>query len=610
MAKEHIITIAMVVKDKATGIIQKGGRNITKEMQKAGISVSKSGKVMVRAMDKTATATKRAAKETDRMRIKTSGLRRIIGRVRNALLVYVFALRPLIRLMGQAIKNAKAQEIAETKLRLAFEGSRLATRQQVEELKEYAVALQTATVFGDDEIINAQAMLATFQLTAEQIKKATPRILDMARGIGKLTGRQADLQQVAIAVGKGLTGQVGILSKYGVVISDAAKKSGDFNMILGELDKNFKDMSLAQMNFIDQSTAMKNSFGDFTQAIGEFITKNPEVIRGIKEMAQVFADAAKHLSFKARIPLRKELNDFIDEYKTNSEAIIRIRDDLIESLEEKPEGLYEDDPFVKAFDISELISNPELEALRQRQKELKGLIDNLKKEFGIGIDEKGLKKQKTDLERAIENFEKWGIDIEEIGKKTSQSLERNFSDFFFDAMINDLKTLEDYFAAFGRNVLKILSDMFATSVMQDLFSFLTPGGDKKGGIISGILDFFGFGKAQGGGPVDAGTAKAHSGGVVGGRTMRNFHGGGIVNANLLEGEGILNTRGLRDLGPDNLNKLNEGRNIEQGAGNAPIIIIHAWDASDIRRNEGAIIAIISKAISSNTELRGVIKQYG
>lgn len=585
MAKEHIISFKMVVKNEATGKFEKGGKDITKSMNRAGISVSKAGKVMVNALDKAAAATKRAAREQNRMRVHTDGLRRVIGRLRNMILVYVFALRPLIRLIKSSIQAAKEQEIAETKLQLAFKGSGLATKQQVEELEKYAVALQKVTTFGDEEIINAEAMLATFQLTAEQIKKATPRVLDMARGISKLSGRQADLQQIAIAVGKGLTGQVGILSKYGVVISDAAKSSGDFNMILGEMDKNFKDMSIAQMNFTDQSVVMSKTWSDFTQSLGEFITKHPDIIIFMKRISQVFSDWAESISEGTEKVLGERLIKFREEYKNNTDEIIKIKDEFLKSFADAPEGLHDEDRFVKSFNVSELISTSELEKLRERQIELKSLIDNMEK--NISSD-----KAKVRMRKLITELEKWGIKIVDIGTKTSKTLEKSFSNFFFDAMIDDLKTLEEYFAEFGRNVLRILSDTFATSLVKKAFGFLTSIGGGATSVPSPVI------------------RTTHAGGIVGRSSMRSFHTGGVVNANLLEGEGVLNRRGLRDLGTDNLNKINEGRPIDQGAGNAPIVIIHAWDASDIRRNEGAIISIIAKAMSSNNGLRGVIKQYG
>ena len=193
------------------------------------------------------------------------------------------------------------------------------------------------------------------------------------------------------------------------------------------------------------------------------------------------------------------------------------------------------------------------------------------------------------LKTASEKWQEFLKDLAKAVEKTAKAMEKGFSDFFFDAMAGELKTLEDYFRSFGRSVMRILSDIIAKQTMLSLFGGLFGGG--KGAV-----------------PIGAGATTIHSGGAPGYKTSRNYDNGGVVNANLLEGEGVLNRRGLRGLGIDNLNKLNEGRPLER-EGAAPIIIIHAWDASDIRRNEAAIVSLIGKAISSNSPLRGVIRQY-
>lgn len=182
----------------------------------------------------------------------------------------------LLVFLNKAIKAAKEQELAERKLEGAFLGSGKATKAGIEELKKYADALQKTTGFADEQIINAQAMLATFQLTDKQVAAATPRLLDMAAAMQQLTGGQVDLQQIAIAVGKGLTGQVGILSRYGVVISDAVKESGDFNDILIELDKNFKGIAevIGTGTYEGAIKGVSNAYDEMKEKIGAIITES------------------------------------------------------------------------------------------------------------------------------------------------------------------------------------------------------------------------------------------------------------------------------------------------------------------------------------------------
>lgn len=172
----------------------------------------------------------------------------------------------------KAVKAAAEQEFQESKLTAALKNVASASQTGAAELIAYAGEMQKVTTFGDEQIISAQAMLATFQLNEKQIKAITPRLLDMAAATQKTSGEQQDLQSIAIALGKGFTGQVGSLARYGVVLSDTAKASGDFNAILGDLDMNFKGVAEASAKtFGGQMSMLKNQMGDMWESVGKML---------------------------------------------------------------------------------------------------------------------------------------------------------------------------------------------------------------------------------------------------------------------------------------------------------------------------------------------------
>ena len=176
----------------------------------------------------------------------------------------------LTAFFAKAVKEYAGQEVANEKLINALKNVKGASADGAQALLDQAGALQTLTGYQDDQIVNAQAMLATFQLTDEQIKAITPRLIDMAAATEKSTGQQADLQSIAIALGKGFTGLAGSLSRYGVVLSEETKKSGDFNAILNDLDKNFKGAGeTVGKTFTGQMRIMKAAVGDALEPIGE-----------------------------------------------------------------------------------------------------------------------------------------------------------------------------------------------------------------------------------------------------------------------------------------------------------------------------------------------------
>jgi len=201
----------------------------------------------------------------------STGLFQSLKKIRAGWLAGAAALTGLIAGMTKAVRLAGAQELAEKKLAAALKNVKTATEGGAQSLIKLAAALQKTTSYADDNIINAQAMLATFQLNEKQIAELTPRLLDMAASVSQLTGAQADLQSIAIALGKGITGQTGVLARYGVVLAEDTKETKDFNLILRDLDNNFKGIAEeSAQSILGTLRTLGNVVGDTLEKTGKF----------------------------------------------------------------------------------------------------------------------------------------------------------------------------------------------------------------------------------------------------------------------------------------------------------------------------------------------------
>jgi len=218
--------------------------------------------VFIRAVDKTKAAVQSAER----------GFQRLTTKLRSMSKLQVAALGGLLFSMNRFVKAFEIQEQAEKRLRAAIKNVRTASKGAADELINYAAAMQKVTTFGDEQIISAEAMLATFQLNEKQIKQIVPRLLDMAAAVEKTTGRTANLEQIAIALGKAFTGQPGLLARYGVVLDEAAIKAKGFSGILKSLDDNFKGIaqSTAQTK-TGQIRQFTNLIGDLGEKVGEVV---------------------------------------------------------------------------------------------------------------------------------------------------------------------------------------------------------------------------------------------------------------------------------------------------------------------------------------------------
>lgn len=221
----------------------------------------------------------------------------------------------------QSVKDFQVEELALTRLRAGLknyaETNKLAAESVdagVRSLSEYAAQLQKTTGFGDEAIISAQGMLATFQLSAEEIKTITPRLLDMGAALEKTSGQQADLQQLAIAMGKaiGPGGTAGALRRYGVALTEAQEKQLDaatggekLKLIMEILDQNFKGTAEAAGQKLPGRLRILNAeLSDLREKIGavvmpilvqfmEFVLK---IAKSVEAWAEKHPELAKWLT--------------------------------------------------------------------------------------------------------------------------------------------------------------------------------------------------------------------------------------------------------------------------------------------------------------------------
>ena len=208
----------------------------------------------------------------------TRGLGSLAGKVKTLIsaLAGLVIVRQATRFLMSCVRAAAESERQMSRLQAAVKNVGLhygLTNDQIinatKSLDLQSRALQSVTGYSDEEIKAAQAMLSTFMLLPSQIQKITPRLLDMAAATEKSTGQSADLQAVAIALGKGFTGMVGSLTRYGVVLSNEAKATGDFNLILRDLDANFKGAAEAVgVTLFGQLRRTREEFNDFKEFLG------------------------------------------------------------------------------------------------------------------------------------------------------------------------------------------------------------------------------------------------------------------------------------------------------------------------------------------------------
>ena len=152
-------------------------------------------------------------------------------------LLGVFAASKLISFGKQSVKAFAADEKAARSLALALANTGNAFA--AIEVEKFIGDLQRATGVLDDELRPAFRTLLTATGDVKKSQDGLALALDIAAGTGK------DLGAVSMALAKAYGGQTTALSRLGAGLDKATLKTGDMDVIVGQLTDKFKGQALA-----------------------------------------------------------------------------------------------------------------------------------------------------------------------------------------------------------------------------------------------------------------------------------------------------------------------------------------------------------------------------
>jgi PAS domain-containing protein len=168
-----------------------------------------------------------------------------------------FGTRALLNGIQQSIDLFAKQELAEKKLEAAL-------GKTSNMLLNQAKALQQVTMFGDEQIIEAQALIGSFVEEESAIAAATKATLDLAAAKGMELTVAADL------VSKTLGSSTNALSRYGIEVVGAVGSTERLESLTGNLADVFGGQATQQTDTLAGAMAqMNNAIGDAQEGIGE-----------------------------------------------------------------------------------------------------------------------------------------------------------------------------------------------------------------------------------------------------------------------------------------------------------------------------------------------------
>lgn len=190
----------------------------------------------------------------------------------------VVVLRQAVRVAGQLVDAFGRQEQAEARLEAVMRATGEAAGFSAEQLKDQAAALQQVTIYGDEAVMEMQAIIATFKsIQGDVFERTTELALDLSAAFGQ------DLKSSAIQLGKALedpaTGLTA-LRRIGVTFSEAQEdmikgmqEAGDvagaqaeiLKVLEGQVGGTAEAMGSTMTGEVEK---LKNAFGDFKEMLG------------------------------------------------------------------------------------------------------------------------------------------------------------------------------------------------------------------------------------------------------------------------------------------------------------------------------------------------------
>ena len=310
--------------------------------------------------------------------------------LRSKLLLYSFAVGLGTAALAKLTGKFQEQEKAEKKLSVAL-------GRNIKSLKNYASGLQQVTAFGDEEILNAQALFAAYTDDEEQIKKATVATLDFAAAKG------IDLTTASDLMAKTMNSSTNALSRYGINVEGVVGSTSRLDSMTRSISRLYQGQAAAATDTLaGKLTQMTNAFGDANEAVGKAFAPT------LKILSEIFTDVAEDtrewflqfsedplettirqieeaggnadelrlslLKFK-QIDLNKAVENLPDDIKTSEDAMLKLKeieDSYIAALKEQ--GEIQEELVEKGIDENDIRNNTS-EGLQSQINALQSIVN-------------------------------------------------------------------------------------------------------------------------------------------------------------------------------------------------------------------------------------------
>lgn len=197
-------------------------------------------------------------------------------------IVSAAAAAAVVRFGVQSVKAYADAEKAQARLSEAYRKFPKLADANIASLRALNGELQKKTRFDDDATAAAQANLAMYDLTGQQITTLTPLVQDLASAMG------TDVTDAASSLGKAFLGNARALKAVGIDFKSTGDKAKDFDTIVAALTAKVGGFAETEgKTAAGQLAIMNNAVGELQESVGQAL------IPALTQMVNVITPAVQ-----------------------------------------------------------------------------------------------------------------------------------------------------------------------------------------------------------------------------------------------------------------------------------------------------------------------------
>lgn len=196
------------------------------------------------------------------------------------------------KVVSAGVKASVEQEEAINDLNAAMKASGTFTNAASQDLQNFSSSLQKNSTIGDEVILKTAALgVSLGKLSGQQLKDATLAAANLSSALG--ISLDSAMQKIVKSSIDGGTG----LRRYGIAIEKGATDSVTLANAIDKVNTQFAGAAASKVQTykgaLDQAN---NAYGDMLEKIGEFVTRNPLVVKVINIASKAFDQIAEVIS--------------------------------------------------------------------------------------------------------------------------------------------------------------------------------------------------------------------------------------------------------------------------------------------------------------------------